>query len=73
MCAHKIRHLEFLHPVRSPIQLLIRRQEQVQSADDCLNWRVGKFLPGKREGVDDSACPQPVITTNPSGVLSTSD
>jgi hypothetical protein len=57
MCAHKVRHLELFHLVRSPIQLLIRRWKKVQSADDCLHWLVGKFLPGKREYVDDSRVP----------------
>ena len=57
MCPHKVRHLELFHPVRSPIQLLIRRWKEVQPADDRLNWLVGKFLPGKRENVDDSRVP----------------
>ena len=57
MCAHKVRHFELFHFVRSPIQLLIRRWKKVQPADDCLHWLSGKFLPRKREYVDDTRVP----------------
>ena len=73
MCTHQIRHFELFHLVGSPIQLLIRRREEVKSADDCLYGLVGKFLSGKCENVDDSCVPAAGDTTNPSGVLSTSD
>jgi hypothetical protein len=57
VCAHQIRHLELFHLVGSPVQLLIRRWKEVQSADHCLNWLVGKFLPGKCQDVDNPRVP----------------
>src|SRR3984957_17253406 len=54
MCAHQIRHLKFFQLVGSPVQLLIGRRKQMQSADDCLHRLVRKLFSRKREDVDDS-------------------
>src|SRR5208282_6702776 len=52
VCTDQICHLEIFQLVRSPIQLFIRRREQVQSTNDCGYWLVGEFPPGKCQYVD---------------------
>jgi len=44
MCAHEIRHFEFFHLVGSPVQLLIRRREKVQSPMTAATGSLGNSL-----------------------------
>jgi len=52
--ADQIRDLELLEFVASPGELLVGGGEEMESADECIDRRRGKFFFGEGERVDDA-------------------